>query len=101
MEMTSRPPSGRGAEALAGLDMGADPAAFNVWLHLPEGRSRADIVGRMAGTGIGVMPSDPFTILGTPPEALRICLGGEISREGLRDGLSLLANILDPAYWHG
>ncbi len=89
------------AQALAGLDFAADPAAFNIWLTLPAGRSRADIVGRMAGTGIGVMPSDPFVVTGPAPEALRVCLGGEISRDKLREGLTLLAHVLDPDYWHG
>ncbi len=89
------------ATALQGLDFDSDPVAFNVWLRLPEGRSRADIVGRMANTGIGVMPSDIFTMSGTPQEALRICLGGEISRERLGEGLTLLAHVLDQDGWHG
>ncbi|MEM8871196.1 MAG: PLP-dependent aminotransferase family protein, partial [Pseudomonadota bacterium] len=47
------------------------PHAFNVWLQLPEGHSRADVVARMVGTGVGIMPSDAFTVAGEPAESLR------------------------------
>lgn len=69
------------------------PHAFNVWLRLPEGLSRADVIGRMAGTGVGIMPADAFTVSGDPSESLRICLGGQITRAELRDSLGLLAYI--------
>ncbi|MEM9231980.1 MAG: PLP-dependent aminotransferase family protein [Pseudomonadota bacterium] len=69
------------------------PHAFNVWLQLPEGHSRADVVARMVGTGVGIMPSDAFTVAGEPAESLRVCLGGRITRSELRDSLGLLAYI--------
>ncbi|QHQ34348.1 PLP-dependent aminotransferase family protein [Algicella marina] len=86
------------ARVFEGFTFAADPHAFNIWLTLPEGRSRADVVGRMAGASIGIMPSDVFTILGTPTEALRVCLGGEIDRPRLEDGLGQLAHILQSDY---
>lgn len=69
------------------------PHAFNVWLQLPEGHSRADVVARMVGTGVGIMPSDAFTVAGEPAESLRVCLGGRVTRSELRDSLGLLAYI--------
>ena len=69
---------------LAGLDYKSAPNAFNVWLKLPEGTGRADLMGRMAGRHIGIMPSDGFTVLGEADEHVRVCLGGSISREDLR-----------------
>lgn len=82
------------ARALATFDYEAAPHAFNIWLHLPEGLTRADIIGRMAGTGIGLMPSDAFTVRGAPKESLRVCLGGQIDRRQLHDALGLLAYLL-------
>jgi hypothetical protein len=58
-------------------------------------------MGRMNGHGIGLMPSDAFTVLGPPDEHVRICLGGTINREGLRNGLSFLANSLNGETWLG
>lgn len=55
----------------------------------------------MNGLGIGIMPSDAFTVLGPPGEHVRVCLGGAISREGLRAGLSFLANTLNGEIWLG
>ena len=82
------------AQLLAPFTYEAAPHAFNVWLHLPEGATRADIIGRMAGTGLGMMPSDAFTVLGQPAESIRVCLGGQITRGQLRDAVGLLAYIM-------
>ena len=82
------------AQALAPFRFEADPQAFNVWLHLPDGVSRAHVIGRMAGTGIGLMPSDAFTVTGTPTESIRVCLGGQIEQTQLRDAMGLLTYIM-------
>lgn len=82
------------AQALAPFRFEAAPHAFNVWLHLPDGVTRADIIGRMAGTGIGLMPSDAFTVTGEPTESIRVCLGGQINRSQLHDAMGLLAYIM-------
>ncbi|MFN4155825.1 MAG: PLP-dependent aminotransferase family protein [Paracoccaceae bacterium] len=89
------------ADVLQGVQFEADSHAFNLWLSLPAGVSRAELMGRMTGHGIGLMPSDAFTVLGTPDEHIRICLGGSITREGLRHGLSFLANTLNDEVWLG
>jgi DNA-binding transcriptional MocR family regulator len=82
------------SQALNAFQFESDPHAFNVWLHLPEGVTRAEIIGRMAGTGLGIMPSEAFTVSGTPIEAIRVCLGGQIKRSQLRDAMGLLAYIM-------
>lgn len=38
----------------------------------------------MRNAGISVVASDAFTVDGTVPEAVRVCLGGPISREALK-----------------
>jgi len=82
------------SQALAGFNFESAPNAFNIWLHLPEGISRAEIIGRMTGTGVGIMPSDAFTVSGDPTEAIRICLGGQVQQSQLRDAIGLLAYIM-------
>ncbi|WP_343063170.1 PLP-dependent aminotransferase family protein [Amaricoccus macauensis] len=89
------------AEVLTGLTFESDPVAFNLWLRLPEGAGRAELMGRMAGRDIGLMPSDAFTVAGPPGEYLRVCLGGAISRERLRDGLLFMSNTLAGQTWLG
>jgi DNA-binding transcriptional MocR family regulator len=88
-------------ELLAGLEYRSAPNAFNVWLRLPEGAGRADLMGRLTGRHIGIMPSDAFTVLGRPDENVRVCLGGSISREELRRGLLLVTDSLQPNAWVG
>lgn len=88
-------------ELLAGLEYRSAPNAFNVWLRLPEGTGRADLMGRLTGRHIGIMPSDAFTVLGRPDENVRVCLGGSISREELRRGLLHMTDSLQPNAWLG
>lgn len=64
-------------------------------------RRRAEVMGRMNGRGIGLMPLDAFTVPGAPVDHVRICLGGSITREGLRSGLSFFAGSLNGETWLG
>lgn len=89
------------SEVLAGHAFRADPNAFNIWLKLPKGAGRAELMGRMAGRRIGLMPSDAFTVEGTPGEYLRVCIGGAIGRDELRAGLLFLASTLSSGGWMG
>ncbi len=88
-------------ELLSGLEYQSAPNAFNVWLRLPAGAGRAELMGRLTGRHIGIMPSDAFTVLGKPDEHVRVCLGGSISRDELRRGLLLLTDSLQPNAWIG
>jgi DNA-binding transcriptional MocR family regulator len=72
----------------------ADPLSFNLWVPLPEGWTRSSFIGHMRATGIGVVTSDVFTTDGNPPEAVRVCLGGPITRERLESGLEYMAHAL-------
>ena len=89
------------ADALEGFDFVAAQNAFNIWLRLPTGTSRADIIARMAGRHIGIVPSDAFTIDGVPDEHVRICLGGSITREALQSGLRFLSHAMVPDTYMG
>lgn len=74
-----------------------DQHGFHIWLTLPEGWTRSAFVGRMRSSGIGTVASDPFTVAGAPPEAVRICLGGPASREVVRHALDYAAHALAAA----
>jgi len=72
----------------------SDPLSFNIWLELPTLWNRAAFVGHMRSTAIGVVASDAFTASGTPPEAVRVCLGGPIGRPRLAAGLEYMTHAL-------
>lgn len=71
-----------------------DPDSFNIWLSLPAAWTRSAFVGHMRSTGVGIVPSDAFTVSGTPPEAVRICLGGPAPRSTIKRALECAAHAL-------
>ncbi|WP_132255649.1 PLP-dependent aminotransferase family protein [Methylobacterium segetis] len=73
----------------------ADPHGFHVWITLPEGWTRSAFASQGRAAGLGVVGSDPFCVGGTPPEAVRLCLGGPITRAQISQGLEVLAHALD------
>ncbi|XSG83252.1 MAG: PLP-dependent aminotransferase family protein [Methyloligella sp. ZOD6] len=90
------------ADILDGFDFDSDPHAFNIWLRLPEGSpGRAQVISRLAGRHLALMPSDAFTVEGPPQEALRVCLGGSITRDELVADLRFLGNALTARDWFG
>lgn len=72
-----------------------DPASFNIWLSMPDGWTRSAFVGQMRSSGIGVVPSDAFTVGGTPSEAVRVCLGGPAPREAVQRALEFAAHAVE------
>lgn len=72
----------------------ADPISFNLWVPLPKPWTRSAFVGHMRAMGIGVVASDPFTVEGNPPEAVRVCLGGPTKQPELRHALEFMAHAL-------
>lgn len=72
----------------------ADPLSFNMWVPLPKLWTRSGFVEHMRSTGIGVVASDAFVASGTAPEAVRICLGGPISRPQVKGALEYIAHAL-------
>lgn len=72
----------------------ADLLSFNMWVPLPKPWTRSGFVEHMRSTGIGVVASDAFVAGGTAPEAVRICLGGPISRPQVKGALEYIAHAL-------
>lgn len=88
-------------EVLTGCSITGAPEAFNLWVELPQGTSRAEIMGRMANRQIGIMPSDAFTVSAQPAEAIRVCLGGPIGLAALREDLVALRDAILRKDWLG
>jgi DNA-binding transcriptional MocR family regulator len=68
------------ADILPAASFRADPLSFNIWLPLANGWTRSTFGSHMRNSGIGVVASDAFTVDGPAPEAVRVCLGGPITR---------------------
>jgi len=79
-------------EILDGFDYATADHAFSLWMQLPAGTNRAEVIGRMAGQRLGVVASDAFTVNGAPAEHVRVCLGGPLDHAELRKGLHALSN---------
>ena len=82
------------AEMLNGYKFQSDPLSFGLWLELPAPWTRSAFVGQMQSRGVGIVPSDAFTVTETPPEAVRVCLGGPTKRSELRAALEFMAHAL-------
>lgn len=83
------------ASLLPAASYTADPNGFHVWITLPEGWTRSAFASQGRSAGLGVVGSDPFCVAGTPPEAVRLCLGGPSTRQQITHGLEMLAHALE------
>jgi DNA-binding transcriptional MocR family regulator len=72
----------------------AQPESFHVWIKLPPQWDRLAFTTHMRAAGIAVVPSDAFCTSGTPPQAVRVCLGGLASREEIQHALQLIASVM-------
>ncbi|MFC7555360.1 aminotransferase class I/II-fold pyridoxal phosphate-dependent enzyme [Pseudoroseomonas wenyumeiae] len=94
-----RETAARHAIAMAALpvaQVAADPAAFHLWLRMPEDWTRGEFTARLRLDGIGTVGSDAFAV-SAPPEAVRIGLGAARNRQGLRVALQQVADLLAEA----
>jgi DNA-binding transcriptional MocR family regulator len=82
------------ARRLAGHDFLAQPEGFHLWLRLPPALNVADFAPHLRAQGVGVVSSAAFSTDGDPPNAVRVSLGGPLSREQCDDALHLLGDTL-------
>jgi len=83
------------AQALAGLMHRTDPHAFHLWLSLPEPWQRSAFAAKMRTSDLSIVVSDAFTVAGDPEQAVRISLGGVLSRAELRTSLDYLVHVVE------
>lgn len=72
------------------------PAAFHLWLRLPEPWRSESFADQARRRGVAVNPAQTFLVgRSATPHAVRVCLGAPRERERLEKGLRILAEILE------
>lgn len=75
--------------------------AFHLWLKLPKASNwnPSELAVQLRGHGVSAVSSAAFSTDNNPPDALRLCFGGPISRDIWEEGLQHVADLIDqPAY---
>ncbi len=67
---------------------------FHLWLPLSSAWSMVEFASFLRTRNVGVVASVAFSTDSMPPEAVRICLGGPMSRDECDDALRLIADTL-------
>ena len=86
------------ARHLAGHDVQTQPDAFHFWLPMngaaANGWRGVEFASYLRGQGVGVVAAAAFSTDGDPPEAVRVCLGGKLTRDECDAALGLIADTL-------
>ena len=67
---------------------------FHLWLPLTSAWSTVEFASYLRSQNVGVVASAAFSTDGAPPDAVRICLGGPMSRVECVQALRLVADTL-------
>lgn len=87
---------GLAARVLAGLRYDAQPHGYHLWLHLPEPWRSETFAEQAERRGVRVTPSQIFLIgRGSPPHAVRVCLGAAPDHAQLEHALRSLADLVE------
>lgn len=83
-------------QALAKRHLGAhqfdaDPAGFHLWLHLDNGWTPAALLSQIRTRPIGLVEGQAFAAAGQAPNAVRLCLGGPLTRAQIDTALGAIA----------
>lgn len=70
------------------------PEAFHLWINLPPLWEQKAFAAHLAESGVGVVPSDAFCVAGSPPAAVRVCIGGIANRDDIQHGLEMIAQAM-------
>ena len=79
---------------LGAYGMAAPSESFHLWLPLSSAWSMVEFASFLRTQNVGVVASAAFSTDGNPPEAVRICLGGPMSRDDCDQALRLIADTL-------
>ncbi len=75
--------------------------AFHLWLKLPKASNwnPSELAVGLRDRGVSAVASAAFSTDNNPPDALRLCFGGPITRDDWEEGLQQVADLIDqPAY---
>jgi DNA-binding transcriptional MocR family regulator len=73
----------------------AQPEGFHLWLPLESAWSVVEFASYLRTQGVGVVASAAFSTDGNPPDAVRVCLGGPMTRADCERALRLIADTLE------
>jgi DNA-binding transcriptional MocR family regulator len=73
----------------------AQPEAFHLWLPLDSNWSVVEFASYLRMQGVAAVASAAFSTDGNPPDAVRICVGGPLSREQCDRALALIADTIE------
>lgn len=86
---------------LGGLGVRTQPHGFHGWLPLPEpddgGSAAAELAARLRLLGVAAVAGSAFSTDREPPEGLRLCLGGGLTRDDCGRALQAVLNALPAA----
>jgi DNA-binding transcriptional MocR family regulator len=91
------------AQELAAWRYDAHQDGFHLWLPIPPqcDWSAPELALQLRNRGIGAVAGAAFSTDGNPPNAIRVCLGGPQDRDGCRQALKQIADMLeDPHQLH-
>lgn len=71
------------------------PEAFHLWLSVPEQWTRNEFAMHLRAHGVPVVVSDSFVVAGTPPDAVRVCLGGPADRDACHHSLGIIEDAIE------
>ena len=74
--------------------IGSATDGFHLWLPLSSAWSTVEFASYLRTQSVGVVASAAFSTDGMPPEAVRICLGGPMTRDECDRALGLIAETL-------
>lgn len=83
------------AETLPSCSYMTNPEGFHLWMALPEPWQRSAFAARLHASDLSVVVSDAFCVGQAPVEAVRISLGGVLSRAELRIALDFVRHVLE------
>lgn len=86
-------------DVLARFDVQTHETSTHAWLHLPEPWRGAAFARTCRQRSVGVLPADAFAVGRDPvPHAVRVNVAAARSREDLRRGLEILAELMDSSH---
>lgn len=83
-------------QRLGEFDVRTQPQAFHAWLPLPDrdAESVAVLAGDLQRLGVAAVPGAAFSTDREPPPALRLCLGGMLTRDDCARALQAVSRTI-------
>jgi DNA-binding transcriptional MocR family regulator len=82
-------------DILSGQNIRVPSSGYHLWLSLPDGWRSDDFWAAAKRSGVEIQPATAFAVdRDTAPNAVRICLSHELTRDRVVEGLEIIARLL-------